>query len=104
MGNGAADLLEAGKIPEVGEFTALARLDRLNDTIPIVEEDAFAVWLINKRESLAIPGEAGVLLDEVELAYAQVRCEPGNLAIAEANFTRPATAGGAAIAFVEDRH
>lgn len=103
-GDGVAEGFEAGEIPEVRKFPALLRLDRLHRAIVAIEEDAFAVWLVEQGQAVAIPGETGEALDELKLAQPAKGCEPGDLSIGQAHLSRPATAGRATLALEKDRH
>ncbi len=61
-----AGFLEIGKAPEIWEIAALLRLDGLNSAAAVFQEDAFLIGLIQQGETLAIPAEASVLLDEIK--------------------------------------
>lgn len=103
-GDGVAEGFEAGEIPEVRKFPALLRLDRLHRAIVAIEEDAFAVWLVEQGQAVAIQGETGEALDELQLAQPAKGCEPGDLSPGQSHLSRPATAGRAALALEKDRH
>ena len=101
---GPADLLESWKIPQIGEVTALLRLDFLHDAISPIEKSAFAVWVFVKGETAPIGSESRIVLDEIEFAQTEVFGHATDLLIADTHLPRPATAGRAAVAFVKDRH
>ena len=64
-------LCGAGVAPEVGEVTALLRLDRLDGALFTVEKGARPRWLVHQREAAPILGETGVALDEVRFIQFQ---------------------------------
>ncbi len=101
---GATHLLEAGKVPAVRKIPALLRLHGLNRAIVALEEDAFAVWFFLQRQSAAVVAQPHEALNEVVLAQTLERGEPGDFRFRHAHLPGPATAGGATLAFVEDRH
>ena len=79
--NGAAGFLETGKIPEIGKFTALLRLDRLDGAIVALQKKATAVRFFQQGQSAAIPAQPGELLDEIVFADAFERREPGDFRV-----------------------
>jgi hypothetical protein len=103
-GEGAAGFFEAGEIPEVGEITALLRFDGLDGTVLAFEKDAGAAGLFHEREAVAIFAQAGVTLDEIVFGQAEVPGHAGDLFVRKPDLARPAAAGGATLAFVEDGH
>ena len=99
-----ADFLEAGEVPQVGKIPALLRLHRLNGAVIAVEENTFTVWLLLQDQTAAIRAKSHELLDEVVFAQALEGRDPGKLGAGHAHLARPATAGSAALTFMEDRH
>jgi len=49
-----ANLLEAGEVPKIREFAALARLHRLDGAIVGVQENALAVGLVLEGKAAAV--------------------------------------------------
>lgn len=96
--------LKAREIPKVREIPALLRFNWLNRAIVAGEENAFAVGLIHHRQPAAIARQSGVLLNECVLGDVEVCGHAGDFAVLEAHLTWPPATGGAALAFVEDRH
>lgn len=101
---GATGLLEAGKIPEIREVAALLGLHRLHHAIASAQEDAFSIRFLLQDQPAAVMAEASVLLNEIMLALAFERREPGDFRVRQTHLARPATAGGAALTLVKNRH
>ena len=99
-----ADLFETGKVPKVREIPASLRFDGLNRAIVAVEKNTRAIRLFLQYEPAPVVAQTGELLDEVVFAHVFERREPGDLGISHADLPRPTAAGGATLAFVEDRH
>jgi hypothetical protein len=96
--------LEPWKIPKVRKITALLRLDGLNGTIRTVEKNALTIWFLLQRQATAIRAQAGEALDEIVLGKVEKRSETRNLGFRQAHLSRPAAAGGAALALVKNWH
>jgi hypothetical protein len=103
-GNGMAGLFEAREFPKIGKLAALLRLDRLDGAIAALKKNAGAVRLFQQREAATIPTQAGELLDEIVLAHAFERGEPGDFSSRQTHLSRPATAGRATLTFEKNRH
>jgi len=101
---GVTGFLEAGKIPEVWEIAALLRLDGLHGTIITVQKNAAAIRFFLQGQPATIPGQPRVLLDEIGLVHAFERREPRDLLSRQTHLPRPAAAGRATLAFIENRH
>ena len=102
--DGVADLFKAGEVPQVGELAALEGLDWLYSAIVSVEENAFPIRLIFQGEAAAIAGEPGEALNELMLRKSFELRNARDFRIREAHLPGPPAAGGAALAFVENRH
>ena len=99
-----ADLFKARKVPEVRKIPALLRLHGLNAAIIAQQKDTLAVGLFLQNQSATIRAQPHELLDEIVLAQRFELRQPGEFGVGHAHLARPATAGGATSAFVEDRH
>ena len=104
MWDGPAGLLEPWKIPQVREIPALLRLDRLNGAVCSFEKHAGAIGILGQGQAVTVAGEPREFLDERNLGHAFERRETGDLAVFQSHLARPPAAGGAALAFMEDRH
>lgn len=102
--NRMADLFETGKIPQVRKVTALLWFHRLHSAVFSFEEDAFAVGFVDQCQAVSIGSETRVLLDEIKLAQAFMCGQPGNFRVRQTHLSRPATAGGTALALEKNRH
>ncbi len=60
--------------------------------------------MIQKDLSVALEIESGVALDEFRLGPLQVGGDASDIGLGPTHLTGPAAAGGASIAFPEDRH
>ena len=99
-----ADLFKTGKVPKVRKIPASLRFDGLNRAILAVEKNTRTIRLCLQYEPTAVVAQPGELLDEVVFAHVFERRELGDLGISHADLPRPTAAGGATLAFVEDRH
>ena len=104
VGKSATDLVGAGKIPQVGEITALLRLHRLDGAIIAVQENAFMIVFLEQGQAAAVPGQARELPDEIVGSHVFERCDAGDFVRRQPHLPRPATTGGATLAFEEDGH
>ena len=95
-----ADLPPAGKIPSVREPAALPRFDGLHTAIASVQEDAFAVRLVEQRETVSVLAETRVPPDKLPLREAEKTRQRGNVRVVDFHKTGPAAAVGAALALI----
>lgn len=95
---------KAGEIPEIWEIAALLRLDRLHRAVVAGKEDAFAVGLFRQSQAAAVRTQAGETLNELRFRHVKMTCQLCDFTVGEFDLARPAAAGGAALAFVKDRH
>lgn len=102
--NRTTNLFESREVPQVRKIAALLRLHRLDRTIVAVEKNAFAARLLLQRQTGAVRSQPRELLDELELAHPPERRQPRDFRVAQPHLSRPPATGGAALAFVEDRH
>jgi hypothetical protein len=92
------------EIPSVGKIPALLGLHRLHCAVAAVEENAFAVRFVLKRQTAAICAQPGIALNEIELGDPEENRHLCDLVIAQFHLPRPATALCAAHAFVVNWH
>ena len=104
MRNCVTDFFKSGEVPEVGKIAALLRLDRLHGAIVALEKYTGAIRLVLQHEPLSIGSQLEKSLDEFELGDALERHEPGDLFLSQPHLSRPPAAGGATLAFIENRH
>lgn len=104
MWDGPAEFFEAREVPEIRKVPALLRLDRLDAAIDALEKNTFAIGFFLEREIPPAGGEAGEALDKIVLGQVEERGKPADFFIAQSHLTWPSAAGGAALAFIEDRH
>jgi hypothetical protein len=102
--DGLTGFLEAGKVPQVREITALLRLHRLHGAILAFQKNALATRFFLKHKSAPVVAQSCEMLDEFVFTDALKRGEPGDFFIRQAHLTRPATAGGATLTFIKNRH
>jgi len=101
---GVAGLLEAREPPEVGKVPALLGFYGLHGAIATLQELALAAGLLDQRKPPSIAGEPGEALDELVFVHRHEGSQTADLVVTHADVARPPAAGGAALAFVEDRH
>jgi hypothetical protein len=82
----------------------LLRLHWLNRTIVSVQKNAFTVRLFLQRQSTSILTQPGVFLNELVHAQSFKRCQSRDLALNEADLSRPPATRRASLTFVKDRH
>jgi len=103
-GDGLADILKAGEIPQIREVPALLRFHGLHGAAGAFKEDAFAARSDFKRQSATIGTQTGMVLDEFGGGLAEVSRQSGNFGFRDAHLSGPPATGGAALAFVENWH
>lgn len=102
--DGAAQLLEAGEVPEIGKLATLLRFHRLHCAIVALEKDAGAVGSFLERQPAAICPKRSELLNEVVLAHPLEGCESRDLVVVQEHLTRPSAAGRATLTFQKNGH
>jgi hypothetical protein len=70
----------------------------------VVEKFTLTVCLIAQHEAASVAAQPRVLLDEFVFRQREKFCEARNLRVIQAHLPRPATAGGAMLAIVKNRH
>ena len=104
LGDGPADLLKTGEIPEIREIPALLRLDRLDRAIVSRQKYAAAVWLLLQGQALAIMTQPGETLDEIIFTQTMEGGKPRDFRVRQTHLPWPAAAGGTSLAFEKNRH
>jgi len=79
------------------------RLHDLDRAVDPVEEDAFAVGLVDERQPVPLRAEPGVALDEIVLGKAEKSRDCSDVRIVQAHEAGPAAAVAASLAFIPDR-
>jgi hypothetical protein len=102
--NRVADFLETGEIPKIRKIAALLRLHRLNRAVVASEENALPVGLVPQGQSAPVCAQPRVSLDEFVLAELEEGGEARDGLIIQPHLSGPPATGGAALAFVENRH
>ena len=99
-----AILFKPRVIPAIGKIGALFGFKRLNRAVIPIQEDAFTIGFIHERESLTIVSQAGIPLDEAIFIHLKVNGQTGDFTRIDIDVTWPATAGGATLTLIVDRH
>ncbi len=99
-----ADLFKPRKTPQIRKIPALLGLDRLHCAIVAFQKNTAAIRLFDQGQPLSIGSQPGELLDEVVFADLFMPRHPGDFQSSQADLPRPATAGRAALAFIENWH
>jgi hypothetical protein len=102
--NGVANFFEAGKIPKIRKFAAFLRFYRLDGAVVAFEKNAGAIGVFLERKTATICAQLCELLYEIVLAHALERRKPRDFGVIQEHLPRPAAAGGATLAFQENRH
>lgn len=102
--DGLARVFKPRKVPPVGEVPALLRLDRLDEALVPFEKDAVSVGFLDEAQAQPIGSQAGEFLDEVKFAAVQELGQRRHFGLREFDLARPAAAGRAALAIVQDFH
>jgi hypothetical protein len=100
----AAQFVGGGVSPQVRKVPALLRLHRLDGAVVAHEEDACAAGFFLQGQSAPIVCESREPLDEVVLAQLLERGQARDFVIGQPDLTRPAAAGRATLAIVENGH
>lgn len=104
LGGGAADSLEARKVPSVREIATLLRFGRLDRAVASIEENALSVRLVLKSKTATIGAQPGVALNEVKLRDSEKCGEARDLFLAQFHLPGPAAALRAANPLIMNRH
>lgn len=99
-----ADLAPSGEIPPIGEILALLGFHRLDRTVVPFEEKTGAIFLVDQGEAASVGTQPGVVLDKMILFHSEMLRDSADLFGSHPDKSRPAAAGGTALAEIGRRH
>ncbi len=88
MWDRAADILEAGEVPEIWKIPALLRLDSLHGTIIANQENTFAIGLLLQSQPATVVAQPCESLNEVVFVQAFECRQPRNFGVVQAHLHR----------------
>lgn len=81
----------------------MVRLHDLDRAVNAVEEDAFAVGLVDERQPVPLRAQPGVLLNKIVLGNAEKSRDGGDVRIVQTDEAGPTAAVSTSLAFIPDR-
>ncbi len=103
-GSRATEFFEAREIPKIWKVPTLLRLYRLNPAVFTIQKNAGPTRLIGDGQTRSLAIESGEFLDKRRLRQTEKIRNDGQFSIRQSDLARPATAGGATVAFVKNGH
>jgi hypothetical protein len=99
-----ADFFETREIPQIRKVAALLWFHRLHNAVLSVQKHTLVIGFFLQNQPPPVVPQARKLLNKIMLVHLHEDGETYDFVVRQAHLPRPPAAGGAALAFVKNRH